>query len=89
MSYSASNSYHNQSSIVFGDPKGDFRKEESKPADITRKKVSTESQPVWNYNPKNAGKTTMVLGDEKPDYRKKDEFYKQRTPTTLYGTRKK
>jgi hypothetical protein len=44
---------------------------------------------VWNYNPKNAGKTTMILGDEKPDYRKKDEFYKQRTPTTLYGTKKK
>lgn len=31
----------------------------------------------------------MILGDEKPDYRKKDEFYKQRTPTTLYGTKKK
>jgi len=54
-----------------------------------KRKVSTNDKPVWNYDPKNAGKTTMVLGNDKPDYRKKDEVYKERTPTTLTGSRKK
>ena len=31
----------------------------------------------------------MVLGDDKPDYRKKDEVNKIRTPTTLTNSRKK
>lgn len=48
-----------------------------------------DERPVWNYNPKTAGKTTMVLGTEKTDYRKKDEVYKERTPTTLTKSRKK
>lgn len=46
-------------------------------------------KPVWNYNPKTAGKTTMVLGTEKTDYRKKDEINKERTPTALTKSRKK
>lgn len=46
-------------------------------------------KPVWNYNPKTAGKTTMVLGTEKTDYRKKDEVNKERTPTALTKSRKK
>jgi hypothetical protein len=33
-------------------------------------------KPVWNYDPKAAGKTTMFLGNDKPDYRKKDEVFK-------------
>ena len=53
-----------------------------------KKKDPVADRPVWNYNPKTAGKTTMVLGDDKPDYRKKDEVYKQRTPTTLTSSRK-
>lgn len=31
----------------------------------------------------------MVLGEEKVDYRKKDEINKIRTPTTLTNSRKK
>jgi hypothetical protein len=84
------NNYHNQSSIVFGDPKADWKKEEVRQIDVKKKREPVEStKPVWNYNPKNAGKTTMVLGDEKPDYRKKDEVNKIRTPTTLTNSRKK
>lgn len=41
-----------------------------------KKKTSMNDKPVWNYDPKTAGKTTMVLGTDKPDYRKKDEIYK-------------
>ena len=82
--------YHNQSSIVFGT--GKAWKEEPAPtktSDMRKKKEAPiDNRPVWNYNPKNAGKTTMVLGDEKTDYRKKDEVYKQRTPTTLTNSRK-
>jgi hypothetical protein len=47
------------------------------------------TKPVWNYDPKNAGKTTMILGNDKPDYRKKDEISKIRTPTALTNSRKK
>lgn len=54
-----------------------------------KKEAVDSSKPVWNYNPKLAGKTTMVLGDEKVDYRKKDEVNKVRTPTTLTNSRKK
>lgn len=53
------------------------------------KKNPVSEKPVWNYDPKSAGKTTMVLGSDKPDYRKKDEVYKERTPTTLTSSRKK
>ena len=54
-----------------------------------KKKTSTNDKPVWNYDPKTAGKTTMVLGNDKPDYRKKDEVYKERTATTLTSSRLK
>jgi hypothetical protein len=54
-----------------------------------KKKDPIQDRPVWNYNPKTAGKTTMVLGNEKTDYRKKDEVYKERTPTALTKSRKK
>ena len=54
-----------------------------------KKKEVVQDRPVWNYNPKNAGKTTMVLGNDKVDYRKKDEVYKERTPTALTKSRKK
>ena len=81
-------SYHNQSSIVFGTGK-QWKEEPVKTSDMRKKKETVHGEkPVWNYNPKNAGKTTMVLGEEKTDYRKKDEVYKQRTPTTLTASRK-
>jgi hypothetical protein len=54
-----------------------------------KKTSSGSDKPVWNYNPKTAGKTTMCLGSEKTDYRKKDEVYKERTPTTLTNSRRK
>lgn len=83
------NLYHNSSSILLGEEKGNFKKEEpAKKADMRKKDPITE-KPVWNYNPKTAGKTTMVLGSEKTDYRKKDEVYKERTPTALTKSRKK
>ena len=53
------------------------------------KKNPGSEKPVWNYDPKTAGKTTMILGSEKTDYRKKDEVNKERTPTTLTHSRKK
>lgn len=44
-SHSATISYHNQSSIVFGDPsanfKNDYKKEETKPTDFSKKRVVT------------------------------------------------
>lgn len=80
------NAYHNQSSIIFGSGKNnDLKKEEP----IKPKKTVGSDKPVWNYDPKTAGKTTMILGTDKPDYRKKDEVYKERTPTTLTNSRKK
>lgn len=84
------NNYHNQSSIVFGDGKSSGWAKEEPKIDVRKKKDNVDnSRPVWNYNPKLAGKTTMVLGDEKIDYRKKDEINKIRTPTTLTNSRKK
>ena len=63
------NAYHNQSSIIFGSGKNnDWKKEEP----IKPKKTVGSDKPVWNYDPKTAGKTTMILGNDKPDYRKKD-----------------
>ncbi len=57
---------------------------------MKKKKETVDNiKPVWNYDPKTAGKTTMVLGDEKVDYRKKDEVNKIRSPTTLTNSRKK
>jgi len=53
------------------------------------KKSPVNDKPVWNYDPKTAGKTTMILGNDKTDYRKKDEVYKERTPTTLTNSRRK
>jgi len=85
--HSGFNNYHNQSSIQFGEEKGSFGKEES--TRPMKKKEPIQDRPVWNYNPKTAGKTTMVLGNEKTDYRKKDEVYKERTPTALTKSRKK
>lgn len=73
-----------------GESKLDWKKEEVSHVDVKKKKDPVDnSKPVWNYNPKNAGKTTMVLGDDKPDYRKKDEINKIRTPNTLTNSRKK
>ena len=88
--HSGFNLYHNSSSILLGEDKGGFKKEEptKKAVDMKKKDIPSE-KPVWNYNPKNAGKTTMTLGSEKTDYRKKDEVYKERTPTTLTKSRKK
>ena len=81
-------SYHNQSSIVFGTGK-EWKEEPARTTNMKKKETGPNgNKPVWNYNPKTAGKTTMVLGDDKPDYRKKDEVYKQRTPTTLTSSRK-
>ena len=56
---------------------------------MKKKKDPGQDKPVWNYNPKVAGKTTMVLGTEKTDYRTKNEVFKVRTPTTLTKYKKK
>jgi hypothetical protein len=84
------NLYHNQSSIVLGDTNkgGEWKGDSSKPADM-KKTNPMADRPVWNYDPKKAGKTTMILGTEKTDYRKKDEVCKERTPTTLTNSRRK
>lgn len=75
---------------MLGESKLDWKKEEVSQVDVKKKKDPIDNtKPVWNYNPKNAGKTTMVLGDDKPDYRKKDEINKIRTPNTLANSRKK
>lgn len=87
--YLGFNLYHNSSSILLGDEKGGWKKEEPVKAANMKKKDPIADKPVWNYNPKTAGKTTMVLGNEKTDYRKKDEVYKERTPTALTKSRKK
>lgn len=61
--------YHNQSNVLLGDSQLSSKQEEQK----GNKRVNVEStKPVWNYDPKNAGKSTFSFGDEKPDYRKKD-----------------
>lgn len=73
-----------------GETKEGWRKEEVKVVESKKKKDPVDnSKPVWNYDPKNAGKTTVVLGNDKPDYRKKDEVNKIRTPTALTNSRKK
>ena len=79
--------YHNQSNVLLGDSQTSWKKEEIK---SNSKKIDVEStKPVWNYDPKNAGKSTFSFGSEKPDYRKKDEVNKERTPTTITNNRKK
>ena len=90
MFYSGFNLYHNQSSILLGEEKVSWKREDpTKKATDFKKKDTNADRPVWNYNPKNAGKTTMTFGNEKPDYRTKNEIYKERTPTTLTQSRKK
>jgi len=37
------------------------REEPARKADM-RKKDPIAEKPVWNYNPRTAGKTTMILG---------------------------
>lgn len=88
--HSGFNLYHNQSSILLGEEKVAWKREDpaKKGADFKKKDPGAD-RPVWNYNPKNAGKTTMSFGNEKPDYRTKNEIYKERTPTTLTQSRKK
>ena len=73
MLYIGANLYHNQSSIILGESRSsEWRKEEPTKASDMKKKTSMNDKPVWNYDPRTAGKTTMILGNDKPDYRKKD-----------------
>ena len=79
--------YHNHSAIFLGENHDQWNKEEVAEAKI--KTANENAKPVWNYDPKRAGQTTMILGGDKPDYRKKDEFYRVRTATKLTGGRHK
>lgn len=55
------NLYHNTSSIVFGDTKASWK--EQKVVENKKKRDPVDTKPVWNYDPKKAGKTTVILGD--------------------------
>jgi len=66
--------YHNQSNVLLGNSQTSW-KEEGQKGDNKRVRVES-TKPVWNYDPKNAGKSTFSFGDDKPDYRKKDEVNK-------------
>lgn len=70
------NKYHNQSSVVFGGQNEQEDEEEKKRKELEKKKKEEElNNKLPGYDPKNGGKSNVFFGDEKPDYRRKDECH--------------
>lgn len=70
------NKYHNQSSVVFGGQNEQEDEEEKKRQELEKKKKEEElNSKLPGYDPKTGGKSNVFFGDDKPDYRRKDELH--------------
>lgn len=67
------NKYHNESQLTFGDNTKELEDEEKRREEERRKKEEEINSKLPNWDPKLGNKTNIVFGDEKPDYRRKDE----------------
>lgn len=67
------NRYHNESQLSFGDNTQQIEDEEKKREEERRKKEEEINNKLPTYDPKQGGKSNIHFGDEKPDYRRKDE----------------
>ena len=67
------NRYHNESQLSFGDNTQQIEDEEKKREEERRKKEEEINSKLPTYDPRQGGKTNIHFGDEKPDYRRKDE----------------
>lgn len=68
--------YHNQSSVTLGGENEALDEEERKRKELEKKKKEEElNQKLPTYDPKNGGRSNLHFGDEKTDYRRKDEVF--------------
>ncbi len=68
--------YHNQSNIVLGEISTKEEEEKRKLEEEERKKKEEElNQKLPTYDPKKGGQSSFSFGNEKTDYRKKDEVF--------------
>jgi hypothetical protein len=68
--------YHNESKIVLGEVSKDEEAEKSRlQEEEKRRKEEVLNNKLPTYDPKNGTKTNVFFGNEKTDYRKKDEVF--------------
>lgn len=67
--------YHNESNIVLGEVSKQEETEQQRLDEERRKKEEELNSKLPSYDPKNGTKTNVFFGDEKTDYRKKDEVF--------------
>ena len=68
---------HNQSSFELGNPNLKNEEEERKriQAEEKARKEEELNKKLPGYDPKNGGKATIFFGEQRTDYRKKDEVF--------------
>lgn len=67
--------YHNESNIVLGEHSKAEELEKQRLEEEKRKKEEELNSKLPTYDPKNGTKTNVFFGNEKTDYRKKDEVF--------------
>ncbi len=74
--------YHNESNIVLGEVSKQEESEKQRLEEEEKRKKEEElNSKLPSYDPKNGTKTNVFFGNEKTDYRKKDEvFVKVKAP---------
>lgn len=68
--------YHNESNIVLGESTKEKEEAERREAEENKRRKEEElNNKLPSYDPKNGGKSNVFFGEEKTDYRKKDEVF--------------
>lgn len=67
--------YHNESNIVLGEVSKQEESEQQRLEEERRRKEEELNSKLPSYDPKNGTKTNVFFGNEKTDYRKKDEVF--------------
>lgn len=67
--------YHNESNIVLGETSKEEEDEKKRLEEEKRRKEEELNSKLPSYDPKNGTKTNVFFGNEKTDYRKKDEVF--------------
>lgn len=68
--------YHNESNIVLGENTKQQEEAERREAEESKRRKEEElNSKLPTYDPKNGGKSNVFFGEEKTDYRKKDEVF--------------
>ena len=66
--------YRNESNIVLGETSKEEETEKQRLEEKRRKEEELNNK-LPSYDPKNGTRTNVFFGDEKTDYRKKDEVF--------------